>query len=272
MRYSSARQRHGTSLDRQQEVLDAALQRYRLVLDTAYTDRAQSASKGHHREHGELGGIIESVDRGEFLNDPHVLVVEAMDRLVREGAALSMPMLSNFVRHGLFLVFGSGATLGLWCKKRMDSHQNHAVVAAINDAHGYTQRLSEFALAKQKRSRGRFAALAVEPSDTPPLVTGPLPGWLDKIGGRHVLNDHAKTVKRIFEMCASGMTSLAIAERSRGKRTPGPVGRGEQLKCWRAAQIVYLLRNERVLGLHQPRHVREGVEVLGEMVKVPTRR
>ncbi len=66
MRFSSSQQGSGSTLERQAETRDRVQTYYRLVQDEALLDQARSASKGHHRTKGELGGLLEAIKRGEI--------------------------------------------------------------------------------------------------------------------------------------------------------------------------------------------------------------
>jgi len=259
---------------------------FRLVPERSFTDRALSASKGHHRKRGKLRDIIDAVRRGEFLDNPTVLVMEAMDRLFREGASDVFSILGEFVRGGLIIVFGGTE---VWCRVRLDTDDNHAILAEINGAKRYTDRIREFAKGAHKRRREKFAKLANDPAAPRPVLNGRVPGWLlrknpgdpdtdaDRGFAYKLDPANAPTVVRIFEMAASGMTSVQIADAL--NRDGVPLMRWMEhagQREWRKARVGALLADRRVLGLYTPavrdegdRRVVAGAEVQAYPAVIP---
>ena len=87
IRWSSAGQTKGSSLDRQTSARDAFCKEYGIELlpDSKLIDVAKSASGGAHVEHGELGKFLEAAEAGKFkkFGDEVYFIVESFDRLNR---------------------------------------------------------------------------------------------------------------------------------------------------------------------------------------------
>jgi DNA invertase Pin-like site-specific DNA recombinase len=84
-RFSSTKQRHGMSIERQNDAAHAYIQRegLNLLLEGTWIDQVISAYKGKHRQEGELGRFLNLL-QAKKLPEGIVLVVENLDRLSRE--------------------------------------------------------------------------------------------------------------------------------------------------------------------------------------------
>jgi DNA invertase Pin-like site-specific DNA recombinase len=106
LRFSSAPQEKGSSIERQQETLDRIVSHFGLVLDRALEDRAMSASTGTHRKKGELGDLLTLINEKEIPTGT-VLTVESIDRLTRERFFDVFDMLKTIiVTGGLIIITG----------------------------------------------------------------------------------------------------------------------------------------------------------------------
>jgi len=167
LRFSSRPQEKGSSVDRQQQTLDHVIAHFQLKHDRSLEDRARSASKGHHRKHGNLRVLLDSVSRGDFSEQKTVLVVEAMDRLFREGVLDVFPILAKIIRNNLVLVTGD---LTIWDEVSIEGAGNHKLLAEINAAKDYTSRLSEFAEGGHRKRRAKLAKFAEDPTGVRPRL------------------------------------------------------------------------------------------------------
>ena len=82
------------------------MRHFEFVLDRTIEDRAKSASKGHHRKYGNLAVLLEAARRGDFLQNPTPLIIEAMDRLFREGVKDIFGVLGERIDAGLIIITG----------------------------------------------------------------------------------------------------------------------------------------------------------------------
>lgn len=246
LRFSSRPQEKGSSVDRQRETLDRIVAHFQLKLDRTLEDRARSASKGHHRKHGNLRVLLESASRGDFQGQRTVLIVEAMDRLFREGVLDVFPILGQIVRSNLVLVTGDYT---IWDEVSIDGAGNHKLIAEINAAKEYAVRLSEFAEGGHLKRRQRLAKFAEDPTASRPRLNGRVPFWLILKQGEYEEHSvYAEIVRSMFRMCADGMPVRQIAEALNKGETKAPTG-GD----WRGPRIGAILRDRHVLGFFTPR-------------------
>lgn len=209
LRFSSRPQEKGSSIDRQVETREEVVRHFDFVLDRTIEDRAKSASKGHHRKYGNLAVLLEAARRGDFLQNPTPLIVEAMDRLFREGAKDVFGVLGEMIDAGLIIITGDKS---VWDEVTVsDPGLSHKLLAEINAAKLYTDRLAEQARSAHAGRRKKLAVLAQDSSAPRPRVNGRLPGWIIETDDRTVpfypyalCPIHSPTVVRIYVEASKG--------------------------------------------------------------------
>jgi DNA invertase Pin-like site-specific DNA recombinase len=82
-RFSDDEQANGTSIERQQEVMEADAEALGIKLAETLVDDGYSASKGEHIKQGAFGKFLERVDKGLYRGK--TLFAERQDRLSRLG-------------------------------------------------------------------------------------------------------------------------------------------------------------------------------------------
>lgn len=266
-RYSSAPQKWGSTLDRQQEFLDKAMAYFSLVLIQSLTDAA-SASKGHHHKKGNLLKLLESARAGEFKRGS-VVIVEKIDRLDRRGPLVVFAMLKELiVDAGLILV--TGHDLCIYDEAGINGDLAHKLLAEIQAAELYTRNLSINATGAHEKRRKALEALVDDPLAPRPLMNSRPPAWLVRDGNNYALQpDRAEAVRLVFDLCCEGYSIRQIAiEMNKRRVKPLPFGVRSQ-KEWVAPRIAYILRDRATLGIIQP-YRREGDKRIatGREVKV----
>jgi DNA invertase Pin-like site-specific DNA recombinase len=252
LRFSSAPQEGGSTIERQQETLNLIVKHYGLVLDRALEDRAMSASKGLHRKKGALGALLALIKDREIPRGT-VLTVESIDRLTRERFFDVFDMLKTIIEGGLIIVTGD---LTIWDDHAINSPLNHKLIAEINAARSYAERLGELAAGAHAKRRQRVAEFAADPSKPRPTVNGIVPAWIVRTKGQ---NDyrlhpvHSKAVKRIFVLCGEGASVRQIADIFNREKVP----LFPRAAHWRAPRIGAILRDRHVLGFYTPTRLDE---------------
>src|SRR5258708_387772 len=102
-RFSSEKQRHGASLDRQLEAATLYAQTHSLVLDpSTYRDLGVSAFRSKNVD-GALGAFIEAVDAKKIPKGSYLLV-ESLDRLSRDSVDVALKLFLDITGKGIILV------------------------------------------------------------------------------------------------------------------------------------------------------------------------
>lgn len=105
VRFSSAKQSEGNSLERQQDTAKRIADRYDLELDTtAYHDLGMSAFKGKNALEGKLSEFIKQI--GEKVPVGSWLVVENLDRISRDDAWSALDIFKSILSKGVIIVTG----------------------------------------------------------------------------------------------------------------------------------------------------------------------
>ena len=250
-RVSSGIQLEGTGLERQYENTTAYIERHGLELVRTYSDRGVSAFRGKNRRVGELALILRHIETGIIRSGEH-LIIESVDRLSRQDPLDALDTFREVLRLGIIVhnVY-EGTTFTL------DDLRNMGKLTGLLYSMGRANEESRY-----KSSRVADAHAKARVNGT--IVAGSIPSWLsvkkDGNGAKRftVKRIEAKIVKRMFEMCANGLSSYEIAKRlTADKIKPFGVARrriGSKsvgLHHWNATSILDILKGRSVLGEHK---------------------
>lgn len=207
IRFSSDRQKHGSSVARQEVMISAWLQAHPdYDLSTLkYSDLGKSGYHGEHiKEAGGFGKLLKAVSDG-FIKSGDVVLVEAIDRT---GRLPALEMLSRVItpilQAGVSIVTLDDNTT--YSMESANTAQIFLLVAKIQAAHGYSETLSRRVTDSYKKRRRD----AVEHGVVPKRMT---PVWLTAEGV--VREDVAPWIKTAFELYVSGVGKYTIAQRMR---------------------------------------------------------
>lgn len=105
MRFSSERQRHGTSIDRQSHYAEVWAKEHGMILDKELTmsDEGLSAFHQRHVKSGALGVFLKSVEGGRIAPGS-VLIVEGLDRLSRAEPMIAQTQLNGIIHAGVSVI------------------------------------------------------------------------------------------------------------------------------------------------------------------------
>ncbi len=247
VRFSSAKQALGDSLRRQHARARAYAERHGLDLDEslAYQDLGVSAYQGANATTGALSQFLQHVRNGAVPPGSYLLV-EQLDRLSRAQPLQAMDVLRAIVEAGVNVV-----TLADEHVLTAESVKNFSTLiyalVVMSRAHEESVRKSDF-------SKSNWAQRRVE---RPAVFTAQCPSWLSPLpdrSGYALLPERSQSVRKVFELTASGYGNVAIARRANaeGWAVPG------RATSWHPTLVTKLLRNRAVLGEYQPHTKHEG--------------
>ncbi len=211
VRFSSMRQTNGTSVERQQMMIDQwrlAHPEYDYDSELTYEDLASSGFKGEHIEEG--GGfamLLDAVRRG-VIQAGDVVLVEAIDRTGRMEAMDMFSILSPIISAGVSIITLDDGVV--YNRASMNSGALFILAAKIQQAYQYSAALSRRIEASYE-FRKKAAKNGVMPKRWTPI-------WLTTSG--EVKADIAAQVKIAFELYVSGLGKNAIAKRIRESGVP----------------------------------------------------
>lgn len=171
MRFSSAKQASGTSIERQTEYAAEWAQRCGLKLDTALTlrDEGMSAYKETHVKQGALGVFLKAIEEGRIAHGS-VLIVEALDRLSRAAPLQAVVQLASIINAGVSVVTLKDAQEYSKESLAREPWKLNQSIGLMTQAHGESAQKGD-RVARSLRARCR----AWKPGQ---YLGGRFPGWL----------------------------------------------------------------------------------------------
>jgi DNA invertase Pin-like site-specific DNA recombinase len=239
IRFSTDDQSKGTSIQRQQENIEAYAQRKGLEIAETLIDDGFSASKGEHLSLGKLGRFLVEADQGKYKG--FAFLVERLDRLSRLGIDQTHGLLSRLLAAKVIVHVTEEGRAIESMDDLMTVIQN--VLRSFADQE-FSKKLSE-RVGKAYKAK-KEAALA---SGTP--YGKSIPYWLAIEGqvkaGNKIVNhgkiveipERVAVVREVFALAAQGIGSRNIAQSLNGKVLT---------RSW----IAKTLSNRAVLGEFQP--------------------
>jgi Recombinase/Resolvase, N terminal domain len=211
-----------------------------MILDTSLRpDRALSAFRGRHRKKGNLADFVRKVAAGE-VKKGSALIVESLDRLSREEPEEAYDFLRDLLRAGIEV----HAILDkeVYRRGEMDELKIFKAVMTHSRSSQESKRKSErcTVAAAQSREKARKGI----------CISSHAPGYLIATKGDKIIPhpQHAKTVKRIFQLASESIGSTRIVDILNADRVPFWSRRGR----WYPLYVSELLRSRQVLGEYQP--------------------
>lgn len=252
IRMSTDIQLKGDSLRRQLEAskkyaFDNKLELVESIDGVELKDIGVSAFKGANAEKGALSIFLQLLENGKIEKDS-ILLIESLDRLSRDKITSSLARFMDILEKGIEIVtLIDGQT---YTKEKLNKEPSSlfislgVMIRANEESETKSNRLS--AAWQNKRNN---AATKV--------VTRTLPAWIkynETTKKLEPINERAKIVKGIFQMCIETCGMLGIAKFLNESKVP-LFGKG---KIWYRSYISKILNNRAVLGEFQPHKFVDG--------------
>lgn len=248
-RFSTLAQSKGQSLRRQEEKAEQWAAKNGMVLDDRLRlrDLGVSAWSGANAETGALAGLLTALRKGKIAKGT-ILLIEAMDRLTRQGLDEAIPLFLELLKGGIEIVTLQDEQR--YTKETLKD-QGKFILAIIYLSGG--NRESEI---KSERIRDAYEANRKQGKSQ---IFGSAPGWLTRIDKFHPWELHpekAAVVRKVFEMVAAGYGSTAIAHvaNQEGWVIPTRLAKERELKGWTATMAGKLVRSRSAIGEHEHRN------------------
>jgi DNA invertase Pin-like site-specific DNA recombinase len=246
IRFSTPRQRMGDSYRRQIEAAHRWCDAHGHKLDMEFVleDLGISGFSGANAKKGALGELHRMCLAGE-LEHGTILIIEALDRLTRLPLPAAFALLLDLINAGLTIVTLTDDKV--WSKASL-SRMEEFLLSLSTLYRGFQESDQ-----KSKRVREAFRTQRAQESNQ---AFGSAPGWLSrehKAGPWVVDESKAISVRRVFELSASGLGSKAIAAVANQESWPVPTRLARTGTRWHAQMPGQLLRNRAVLGEHEYR-------------------
>ncbi len=215
-RFSSAEQSAGMSLERQFNITKKVCQDNEWDFDPArnIADEGRSAFSGSNRAEG--GGLFDFERRakaGHFANG-HVLVVEHLDRISREGYDAVLSFINGLTAAGVTVATAKD-TYQPYQRLTLTDVMKVLIQAEVAFEESEKKQTRQLALWEKKLAEAR--------AGNPRAITKLIPSWLvvDPQDRTMSLHPHrAAVVREIFEWCADGFGAPAIVKKLNERAEP----------------------------------------------------
>jgi len=210
VRFSSLRQKHGNSVERQEQMIGEWLVRYPeyTLSDLQYKDLGKSGYKGEHVKGGGFGKLLDAIQQGA-IKTGDVVLVEAIDRTGRLDAVDMLGIIHPILSAGVSIItLDDNQTYN---RESLNGSAIFLLAAKIQSAHQYSAALSR----RIKASYETRKKAAKEKGQTPKRST---PVWLTSEGV--LIEPVAQQVRIAFDLYISGVGTSTIAKRMRESGVP----------------------------------------------------
>lgn len=248
IRFSTAAQREGHSLDRQIAATHQWCERNGVQLDKSLNlrDLGVSAFTDKHRDDKHaLGQFLKLIERGRIPKGSY-LVIENLDRLSRQEERAALRLWMDILDAGVNIV-------QLFPEKifrHEQSDMTDIIHAIIELSRGHSE-----SVAKSERLGAAWAAKKKAAREKKSPLTVRVPDWLRVENGKiKTRPERVAVVRRIFQLAKSGYAGYGIARLLVKEEIPywGRAGR------WSRQIVTHILNSRAVLGEYQPTLTRHG--------------
>ncbi|MEZ9641301.1 recombinase family protein [Vibrio cyclitrophicus] len=200
IRFSSSVQQKGSSVDRQQKLIDEYLKSHpELTLSNLqYQDLGLSGYKGKHLENG-LGELLEAVESGHIKSGDSVLV-EAMDRLGRLPELEMISLLHSILKKGIKVITLQDNQEYSTASLSENSGLLYLLAGKVQMAHQHSKQLSERISAAWVKKRNQAELGKGVKRKAPWWIS-----WNDETECFDVVTDEAKQIMtEVFSLYLQG--------------------------------------------------------------------
>lgn len=248
-RFSTLAQSKGQSLRRQEEKAEAWAAKHGMVLDDRLRmrDLGVSAWMGANSETGALAGLLNMLRTGK-LEQGTILLIEAMDRLTRQGLDEAIPLFLELLKGGIEIV-----TLQDEQRYNKETLKDQAkfILAVI-----YLSGANRESEIKSDRIRHAYDTNRQQGKSQ---IFGSAPGWLtrkDKFSPWELDPVKAPVVRKVFELMAEGWGSGEIAKKANAEGWPVPTRLANKKNggAWSGTMASKMVRSRSTIGEHEHRN------------------
>jgi DNA invertase Pin-like site-specific DNA recombinase len=242
----------GDSLRRQLQASREYAAKHDLDLDETLRDIGVSAYSGANVENGALGKFLQMVKAGKIAQGSF-LIVESLDRLSRKNVLEALPPFLAIIAAGIVVV--TLADEQTYSQKTIENNPYQLMGSLVVMIRANDESATKSKRIKEAMTKMRDAAMRGEGR-----YNVNLPTWIDATKSpkgeiNYSLNDHAGTVRLIYELAAEGLGQMEICRRLH--RDNVPVFKRAK-NGWHQSAVSHLLSYPAVVGTYQPREHRNG--------------
>jgi DNA invertase Pin-like site-specific DNA recombinase len=243
-RFSSEKQRDGTSEKRQRDMAEAYANENGWTIDTTLMDRAISGWK--NRGH-KLGVFLAGIEQGKIKKGDR-LICENADRFSRDDPWTIVPIFMSIINAGIDVHFLNPRKV--FVKGKCDGRDLADFVGENTRSYAENKRKSDMIRATMYIKRGNLSKQ---------ILTAMCPSWLvpkqDRTGFLQIPSK-VKIVQRIFRLAINGTGICGIAKQLNQEHVPN-ISRKNKTRQWHPSYVSKILHNRAVVGEYTPRFLND---------------
>ncbi|QIZ78058.1 recombinase family protein [Ferrimonas lipolytica] len=234
-RYSTKIQAKGHSKQRQLQSFHSYVAETNMSIGNVYVDDGTSAFKSGIEHRPALNQLLDDRAKG-LISDDDLVCIEGFDRLSRNQVADAVRLLLDILATGINIITLNDRMV---FTNPPDMIQLMVSILHLSRAHSESE-------AKSMRLSAVWTK-KLEDARNGKVVTRQVPKWISVQGNgdsaKYVLNDHAPTIKRMFNLCIAGYGVLAICKELNNEGILSTSG-----KAWNKTSIRKILRSRAAFG------------------------
>lgn len=244
IRFSTPEQMKGNSFERQTDASKDYAEQNGLELVQNYSDLGISAYKGKNAENA-LGEFLKAVKQDK-IEKGSFLLVESLDRLSRDKVLTAFNLFTSILEKGITIVTLQDNQVYTYERANTD-------IGSLFTSLGIMVRANNESEVKSDRVGKAWANKRKNATDQQKPMTARCPSWLrlkkDR-SGYEVIESHAKTVQKIFDLAENGV-GLVASVRILNSENVAFISYKKASK-WGVSFLQRILTNRSVLGEFQP--------------------
>lgn len=250
IRFSSKAQELGDSLRRQVDATEAYCKQHNLKLSNkSYQDLGISGFK--EKDRASLADMLSAIEQKNIVSGSYI-IIEAMDRLSRQGIDITLDILKSILREDINIVMLSDS---LTLTKASLNDLTSMIKIAVSADLAHKESLQKSKRVQEAKDKIRANALNGE------VVKKRLPFWLSRDGNKYILNDKKRIVEQIIELRKQGIGFSKIAQ---NLNEAGYKSRTN--KKWQDRTIAEIIQSKALYGAYQQKKLANGKYVDSDLI------
>jgi DNA invertase Pin-like site-specific DNA recombinase len=244
VRYSSAVQAEGDSVDRQTSPLEGFENRFKVKVEEIYTDEGVSSYRGDNIKRGKFSEILAKID-SEEISKGDFLVIESIDRVSRQALNKTATTLYGILEKGINIYTTNDERLYSLDDKSKDL-ENYLMIGLI------AKRANEESETKSKRRRSAWnkaKELAEEGKVFSTSNNTPY-GLKVENGKFEIVEEEAKEIRFIIENLKYEGVSATIRKVNEWSK-----------RKWQSKHVGHFMKNQYIRGVYRAQRREEGKKV-----------
>lgn len=251
VRYSSAIQADGDSIERQTTPLDLFTKRFGVEIAQTFIDEGVSSFKGDNIKRGRFRDILKMIESGE-IRSGDFLVIESIDRISRQQMDETATQLYEILKKGINIYTTADERLYSIKDKKKDL-ENYMMIGLI------AKRANEESEMKSRRRKSawRRAKRAIKEDNTVFNTPNNTPYGLRVVDGKfEIVEEEAKEIRDIFDRLKYQGVLRTIREVNKYSK-----------RKWANRNIHVMLESKYVIGVYRSQHRENGKKVFEENIE-----